>query len=85
MAKENPFNELLSKQKTSPFPKSVAPMPATLVDNPFDLPGWIYEVKWERYRAMAFIKKGKVELSSRNAKSSNNKFYPIYFELQKWN
>lgn len=85
MAKENQFHDLLSKQKTSAFPKSFAPMLATLVDNPFDMPGWIYEVKWDGYRAMAFIKKGKVELSSRNAKSFNDKFYPIYVELQKWN
>lgn len=85
MAKDNPVEHLLSQQMKSKFPKSIAPMLATLVDKPFDSPGWMYEVKWDGYRAIALIKKGSVELSSRNAKSFNDKFYPIHHELQKWN
>jgi bifunctional non-homologous end joining protein LigD len=30
----------------------VRPMLATLVDAPFDRPGWIFEVKWDGYRAL---------------------------------
>lgn len=54
------------------------PMLATLVDEPFDDPDWQYEVKWDGYRALAFLNKGEVELLSRNNKSFNEKFYPIY-------
>jgi bifunctional non-homologous end joining protein LigD len=64
------------------FPLNITPMLATLVDKPFDDPGWIYEVKWDGYRALAFLKKGKVELRSRNNKSFNEKFYPIHKALQ---
>ena len=42
-------------------------MLATLVDEPFDDPGWLFEVKWDGYRAIASIDaEGKVALTSRN-------------------
>ena len=85
MAEESSIEQLLSQQKKSKFPTKVAPMLATLVDKPFDAPGWIYEVKWDGYRAIALLKNGTVELSSRNAKSFNDKFYPIHREMEKWN
>ncbi len=59
-------------------------MLATLVNKPFDEPGWLYEVKWDGYRAVAYCNKGKVELLSRNNKSFNTKFYPVYNALQQW-
>lgn len=76
--------KLLASAKKTKFPKTVEPMLATLVDEPFDEPGWLYEVKWDGYRAIALIKKGEPELSSRNSKSFNDKFYPIYEELKTW-
>ncbi len=76
--------ELLAGQKKSKFPEKIAPMLATLVNEPFDKPGWTYEVKWDGYRAIAFINKGEVEISSRNSKSFNDKFYPVYEELKTW-
>ena len=75
---------LLAGGKKSKFPEKIAPMLATLVNKPFDRPGWMYEVKWDGYRAIAFMNKGQVEISSRNSKSFNDKFYPIYEELKTW-
>lgn len=75
----------LTEGKKSPFPKTIKPMLATLVDKPFDEPGWIYEIKWDGYRAVALLNKGKVNLISRNNKSFNEKFYPVYTALQEWN
>ena len=47
-----------------------------------DRPGMIYEFKWDGYRAIT-MKKGKdLQLQSRNDKSYNSKFYPIYNALQ---
>ncbi|CAG5003167.1 Multifunctional non-homologous end joining protein LigD [Dyadobacter sp. CECT 9275] len=60
-------------------------MLATLTDAPFDDPGWEYEVKWDGYRAVAFMHKNEVELKSRNDKSFNEKFYPVYEALKNWN
>lgn len=59
-------------------------MLATLVDEPFDDEDWIYEIKWDGYRAIAMINKGKADLLSRNQKSFNEKYYPIYEELSEW-
>lgn len=59
-------------------------MLATLVDKAFDREGWIYEVKWDGYRAVSFINEGIVEIKSRNNKSFNEKYYPLYEALGKW-
>ena len=84
MIKDNAMQKLLSSLKTSGFPQRITPMLATLVDKPFDDEGWAYEVKWDGYRAIAFIKDGTIELLSRNSKSFNDKFYPVYDELKGW-
>ncbi len=75
----------LTEAPKAPFPKTLAPMLATLVDKPFDEPGWLYEIKWDGYRAIALCNKGKVELKSRNNKSFNEKFYPVYDAIKQWN
>jgi DNA ligase D len=64
------------------FDKIAEPMLATLVDKPFDQEGWIYEIKWDGYRAVAFMNKSALELKSRNDKSFNEKFYPVYDALK---
>ncbi len=68
----------------SSFPKDVQPMLATLVDEPFDHKDWLFEIKWDGYRAISYIKNGHVEISSRNNKSFNEKFYPVYEALKSW-
>lgn len=75
---------LLKKAPKSAMPTGIKPMLATLVNEPFDDDSWQYEVKWDGYRALATIKKGEVELLSRNNKSFNDKFYPIYDLLSEW-
>jgi ATP-dependent DNA ligase len=59
-------------------------MLATLVDKPFDEPGWLYEIKWDGYRALALCNDGEVNLVSRNNKSFNEKFYPVYNAVKEW-
>ncbi|HYD22368.1 MAG TPA: DNA ligase D, partial [Flavipsychrobacter sp.] len=75
----------LNAAPAAPFPKGVKPMLATLVDKPFDSEGWSYEIKWDGYRALAFMNKKSFELRSRNDKSFNEKFYPVYESIKKWN
>ena len=58
-------------------------MLATLVNEPFDKDGWLYEVKWDGYRAVAIVDNGKVSLQSRNNKSFNEKFYPVTQQLER--
>ncbi|MDN3657269.1 DNA ligase D [Ferruginibacter paludis] len=75
---------ILKKSPKSAMPAGITPMLATLVDDPFDDPDWLFEIKWDGYRALAFVNKGKVELLSRNNKSFDEKFYAIHQALQKW-
>nr|WP_294871020.1 DNA ligase D [uncultured Pedobacter sp.] len=76
---------LLKKGRKSKIPIGMKPMLATLVDEPFDDPDWIYEVKWDGYRALGFcMKNGDVQLLSRNNKQFNEQFYPIFQILQSW-
>ena len=80
-----PIKRLLPKGEPQKFPTKLKPMLATLVDKPFHQEGWVYEVKWDGYRALAFLNQGNVELRSRNDKSFNEKFYSIYNALSNWN
>ncbi|WP_255701011.1 DNA polymerase ligase N-terminal domain-containing protein [Dyadobacter sp. CY323] len=76
---------ILKKAPKGKFDTTVTPMLATLVDAPFDDPGWQYEVKWDGYRALAFMKDGEADLKSRNNKSFNDKFYPVLTAIKAWN
>lgn len=58
-------------------------MLATLTE-PFDQEGWVYEIKWDGYRAIAMMNKNKFDLLSRNNKSFNEKFYPVYDAIKAW-
>ncbi len=40
-------------------------MLATSIEKPFDGPGWFFEIKWDGYRAVAFLEDGNVRLVSR--------------------
>ncbi|ASZ10596.1 DNA ligase D [Chitinophaga pendula] len=57
------------------------PMLTTLVDAPFDRDGWIFETKWDGYRAIAAVNKGKVALYSRNQVSFDEVYPPIVAAL----
>ncbi|TDO24718.1 DNA ligase D [Pedobacter duraquae] len=78
------LNKLLKEAPKAKMPTGIKPMLATLVDEPFDNTDWQYEVKWDGYRALAFVNKGEVNLLSRNNKSFNDKFYPIHELLRTW-
>lgn len=78
------FTAAVQKAPAGPFPGNAQPMLATLVDKPFDREGWLYEIKWDGYRALAFMRKNETELRSRNNKSFNEKFYPVYAAVENW-
>ncbi len=82
---ENKVDDILNKGKKEKMPENIEPMLATLVDKPFDEEGWLYEVKWDGYRALAFLNNDITEIKSRNNKSFNEKFYPIYDGLKSLN
>lgn len=62
-------------------PATVEPMLANLVKEPFSRRGWLFEIKWDGYRAIAQIDRGKAGLYSRNGISFAGKFPDIEREL----
>jgi bifunctional non-homologous end joining protein LigD len=78
------IQKILKTATKSKMPTGIKPMKATLVDKPFDEPGWLLEVKWDGYRAIASIdKKEGVSLVSRN-NLPFEKYYPINDALKTW-
>jgi ATP-dependent DNA ligase len=56
--------------------KFISPMLASLGDGPFDNPDWIFELKWDGYRAVAECNGSDIKLYSRNGLSFNER-YPV--------
>jgi bifunctional non-homologous end joining protein LigD len=51
------------------FPHAVQPELATLIDAPFDDDEWLFEIKWDGFRALAEVHDdGTVAMTSRNGK-----------------
>jgi len=48
------------------MPTKIRPMLATSVDAAFDNPAWLFEIKWDGYRAVTFLEDGRARLVSRN-------------------
>ncbi|HKD12246.1 MAG TPA: non-homologous end-joining DNA ligase [Thermoanaerobaculia bacterium] len=65
----------MSRSQKIPF--RVKPMLATLVDEPFDLPGWVYEEKYDGYRILTYKEGKTVTLLSRNAKDRTDSFSEV--------
>ena len=65
----------------APMPQVIHPMLATLVEKPFDGEQWLFEVKWDGYRAVAFIREGGASLLSRNQNELTDEFPEIASEL----
>ena len=66
-----------AKPISRPMPTTIHPMLAESIPEPFDDEDWLFEIKWDGYRAIAFIENGKVRLVSRN----QNNLTPRYPEL----
>ena len=59
------------------IPFRVQPMLATLVAEPFDRPGWVYEEKYDGDRMLAYKEGARVVLLSRNGKDHTGRFPEI--------
>jgi bifunctional non-homologous end joining protein LigD len=66
-----------------PMPLTIHPMLAESVDRPFDGAEWLFEIKWDGYRAVAFIHAGKLRLVSRNQNDLTAR-YPELKDLPKF-
>ena len=61
----------------------VHPMLADISDKPFNRKNWIFEIKWDGYRAIGETATEPVKLYSRNGLSFINHFPPVVEDLEK--
>jgi len=59
-------------------------MLARIADKPFDDKNWLFELKFDGYRAIAEINRGSVRLYSRNGLSFRALYPPVFEELKKF-
>ena len=60
--------------RNTSMPTVIHPMLATLVEEPFDNPQWLFEIKWDGYRSVAFLDGGKARLVSRNQNDMTSQY-----------
>src|SRR5882757_5981885 len=63
--------------------KAIKPMLAKETETPFDDNNWLFEMKFDGYRAIAEVEDGEVKLYSRNGNSFNQSYPLVVQELKK--
>jgi len=66
--------EELNGARKAPMPSHLSPMLATLIERPFSDPGWLFEIKWDGARTLAWIADGEVRLRSRRGNSVTSQY-----------
>jgi len=64
----------LQGAKPSSVPSAIVPMHATLADKPPRGEDWLFEVKWDGVRAIAFVDRERVQLLSRSGNSCEKQY-----------
>lgn len=57
-----------------PMPLRLQPMLATVAAQPFSSPDWLYEIKWDGVRALAYCRNGAVRLISRRGRDISRQY-----------
>ena len=70
--------ESLQGAVRKPMPATIHPMLATPLEKPFDNPEWLFEIKWDGYRAVSFIQDGNIRLVSRNQNDLTAQFPELH-------
>lgn len=70
-------------KKKEEIPNIITPMLAFLIKEPFDKKGWLFEIKWDGYRAITKIQNHEVKILSRNQESFNTRFPKLVKDMQK--
>ena len=68
--------------RKSTLAKRLQPMLATLTDAPFNDLGWVFEDKYDGFRMVAEVRRGKVALYSRNGKIISHSYIEVAKALE---
>ena len=83
----DPKNWLLLKKREEESQershRQYAPMLATLEENVPKASGWVFEVKWDGYRALAYVSQSEVKLVSRKGNDLTERFATVAKEIAK--
>jgi len=74
---DKPVAFTLNDYPKKAVPDVIKPMLCTLVDQPFDRENWLFEMKWDGYRAIGAKQNGEVRLYSRNNLDFRQKYPEI--------
>jgi bifunctional non-homologous end joining protein LigD len=66
--------------KPAPMPEHISVTLATLAEKPFSNPNWLFEIKWDGVRALAFVDHGTVRLMARSGRDVSAE-YPEFQNL----
>jgi bifunctional non-homologous end joining protein LigD len=69
--------------RSAPMPREVSVTLAKLADKPFSDPNWLFEIKWDGIRTVAFVENGSVRLFSRSRRDVSVEF-PEFQDLAKY-
>ena len=72
-----PLTKLIMKGKKAAMPAQVEPMLCTLTKATIDDPDYVFEIKWDGYRIISYVNKGKVRMDSRSALNYTSKYPPV--------
>src|SRR5258708_643467 len=68
--------------RSAPMPREISVTLAKLADKPFSDPNWLFEIKWDGIRTVAFVDNGSVRLSARSGRDVTAEF-PEFQDLAK--
>jgi bifunctional non-homologous end joining protein LigD len=72
----------LSDAPRSAMPRNIKPMLASPVDKAFDHPDWLFEIKWDGFRAIAEVEQKGIRLYSRKNLSLAERFPSVVQTLR---
>ncbi len=77
---KEPETKSLERARKATMPSRVGVTLAASVDRPFSDPGWLFEIKWDGVRALAWLEDGDFRLLSRSGRSITQ-VYPEFEKL----
>ena len=75
----------LDGAKKAPMPADVSVALAQLSDRVFSDPKWLFEIKWDGERSLAFIRDGKVELRARSGRDITTEYPELKAIVKRFN